>query len=260
MSADERNERWTVLQQLEGWMQTPMIILSFVWLMLVLAEFIWGASSLLETFGTVIWIIFIAEFCLRFALAPEKLAFLRGNIITIVALVVPAFRLLRAFRIVRLARAARSLRLVKIVGTANRGMGALRVSLGRRGLGYVLAVTVVVTLLGAGGMLAFESANEVEDGFVSYADSLWWTAMLLTSIGSEFWPRTPEGRLLCLMLAVYGFAVFGYITASFASFFVGRDANSSDGEIVGAGDIAALRAEIIELRRELVLSRSASST
>ena len=247
----DRDERWAVLHQLEGWLQTPMIVLSFVWLLLVLAEFAWGASSLLETFGTVIWIVFIAEFGLRFTLAPEKLAFLRSNVITIIALAVPAFRLFRAFRILRLARAARSLRLVRIVGTANRGMGALRASLGRRGLGYVLAVTVVVALLGAGGMLAFEPSGEVEGGFTSYADALWWTAMLLTSMGSEFWPRTPEGRLLCLLLAIYGFAVFGYITASFASFFVGRDAGSPDAEIVGAGDIAALREEIAGLRRDL---------
>ncbi len=251
ISEPDRDERWATLHQLEDWLQTPMIVLSFVWLLLMLAEFVWGVSSLLETFGTAIWIIFIAEFGLRLALAPEKFAFLRSNVITIIALAVPAFRLFRAFRVFRLARAARSIRLVRIVGTANRGMGALKASFGRRGLGYVFATTVVIALLGAGGMLAFEPASEVKGGFTSYADALWWTAMLLTSMGSEFWPRTPEGRLLCLLLAIYGFAVFGYITASFASFFVGRDAGSPEAEIVGAGDIAALREEIAALRRDL---------
>ncbi len=75
--------------------------------------------------------------------------------------------------------------------------------------------------------------------------------MLLTSLGSEYWPRTLEGRLLCFLLALYGFAVFGYITASFASFFVGRDAASQDAEVVGVQDIAALRAEIALLRQDL---------
>jgi len=100
-------------------------------------------------------------------------------------------------------------------------------------------------------MLAFEPASEVEGGFASYADALWWTAMLLISLGSEFWPRTAEGRLLCFLLALYGFGVFSYITASFASFFVGRDAASGDGETVGSQDIAALRAEIAALRVDL---------
>ena len=32
--------------------------------------------------------------------------------------------------------------------------------------------------------------------------------MLLTSLGSKYWPRTAEGRVLCFILALYGFAVF----------------------------------------------------
>ena len=250
MGAD-RDERWQVLHQLEDWIETPMLVLSFAWLVLVMVEFTWGSSSLVETFGTVIWLVFLAEFGLRFALAPEKLRFLRGNVITIVALVAPAFRLLRAFRLIRFARAARSLRLLRIVGTANRGMNALRRSLGRRGLGYVLGATVLVALLGAAGMLAFEPAADVESGFQGYGDALWWTAMLLTSLGSEFWPRTAEGRVLCFLLALYGFAVFGYITASFATFFIGQEAAEADGPVAGAGDLAALRDEIAGLRAEL---------
>ena len=248
---DDRSERLETLHHLEGWLETPMVLLSFVWLLLVVVELVWGTSSLLEVFGTVIWIVFIAEFLLRLGLAPDKPAFLRGNVITIVALIVPAFRMLRAFRVFRLARAARGLRLVRIVGTANRGMNALRKSLGRRGLGYVLATTIVVALLGAAGMLAFEPALEVEGGFAGYLDALWWTAMLLTTMGSEFWPQTPEGRLLCFLLSLYGFAVFGYITASFASFFVGQEAQAKDSEVAGAGDILALRDEIARLRAEL---------
>ena len=116
-----------------------------------------------------------------------------------------------------------------------------------------------VALLGAGGMLAFEPTGEVEGGFTSYADALWWTAMLLTSMGSEFWPRTPEGRLLCLLLAVYGFAVFGYITASFASFFVGRDAGSTEGEVAGAADIAALHREVAAMRADIGRGRLSQS-
>jgi voltage-gated potassium channel len=248
---DDRTERLEALHHLEDWLETPMLLLSFVWLVLVLVELVWGTSRLLEVFGTVIWIVFIAEFGVRFALAPDKLQFLRGNLITIVALIVPAFRMLRAFRLFRLARAARGLRLVKIVGTANRGMSALRKSLGRRGLGYVLATTVVVALLGAAGMLAFEPALEVEGGFAGYADALWWTAMLLTSIGSEFWPKTPEGRLLCFLISLYGFAVFGYITASFASFFVGQEAKAKEGDLADANDILELRDEIARLRADL---------
>jgi len=130
-------------------------------------------------------------------------------------------------------------------------MGALRASMRRRGVGYVLALSGLVTLLGAAGVRAFEPAAEVEGGFAGYVDALWWTALLLTSIVSEYWPRTAEGRLLCFLLSLYGLGVFGYITASFASFFVGRDAAASDSQTPGAADIAALQAEILTLRAEL---------
>ena len=119
-------------------------------------------------------------------------------------------------------------------------------------LSFAWLVLVLVELVwGAGGMLAFEPAADVEGGFRGYVDALWWTAMLLTSIGSEYWPQSAEGRLLCFLLSLYGLAVFGCITASFASFFVGRDAASADAEVVGAPDIAALRTEIAALRGSL---------
>lgn len=250
-SGDELEERAGALEQLEAWLRTPMLVLSFVWLALVLVELVRGSSSLLETVGTAIWIAFVVEFAVRLALAPAKLRFLKANWLSVLALAAPAFRLISALRFLRFARAARGLRLVRIVGTANRGMNALRASLGRRGFGYVLALTVLVALLGAGGMLAFEPAGEVGGGFASYGEALWWTAMLLTTMGSQYWPQTGEGRLLCFLLSLYGFAVFGYITATFASFFVGRDAAAGDAEVVGAADIRALRDDIVQLRREL---------
>ena len=214
-------ERISALEQLDEWLHVPMMVLSLVWLTIVVVELVWGASRLLEVFGTTIWVVFFAEFAIRLAVAPDRSAFLKANWVSVIALLAPAFRLLR---VLRFARAARGLRLVRIVGTANRSMNALRASLGRRRLGFVLVLTVMVAMLGAAGMLAFEPAAQVPGGFKGYADALWWTGMLLTSLGSEFWPKTLEGRLLCLLLSLYGFTVFGYITASFASFFVGRDA------------------------------------
>lgn len=249
--ASEEPDRLDTLEQLNAWLQTPMLVLSFLWLAFVIVELVWGQSSLFEVFGVVIWIVFIVEFVVRLALAPDKLGFLKGNWLSVLALIAPAFRLVRAFRVIRYARAVRGLRLIRLVAAANRGMNTLRASLGRRGLGYVLALTVLVALLGAAGMLAFEPAAEVKGGFSNYGEALWWTGMLLTTMGSQYWPQTGEGRALCFLLSLYGFAVFGYITASFASYFVGRDASSPDAETVGAADIASLRDEIAALRRDL---------
>jgi voltage-gated potassium channel len=130
-------------------------------------------------------------------------------------------------------------------------MGALAVSLQRRGFPYVAALTLLVTFAGAAGMYAFE--NDVPNGIHSYGESLWWTAMIMTTLGSQYWPQTLEGRILCVVLALYAFGVFGYVTATLATFFVGRDADSAEAGIVGVRSIAALQSEITALREEIRL-------
>ena len=250
------DERWAALTELEEWLERPMIALSFVWLALFVLEFTRGLSPVLEVAGTVIWVIFLLDFGLRFALAPDKSAYLKGNWLTALSLLLPAvrvlrvFRALRAFRIVQVAGATRGLRLVRVVGTLNRGMGALSRSFGRRGVGYVAALTTLVTLAGAAGMYAFERDVPGTE-LTSYWIALWWTAMTLTSMGSDYFPQTPEGRALCLVLAVFGFAVFGYLTASLATFFVGRDAEDPDAAVAGQATLDALRAEIVALRSDI---------
>jgi voltage-gated potassium channel len=244
-------ERWRTLEQLDDWLRTPMLLLSLLWLVIVVIELTSGASDLVETLGTLIWIIFIAEFAIRFALAPEKVRFLRKNWLTVIALIVPALRLFRAFAVLRAARLLRGVRLVRIVGTANRSMNALRVTLRRRQFGYVAGLTILVLFLGAAGMLSFEPAHEVDGGFTSYGHALWWTGMLIASLGTDFWPASVEGRLLSALLALYGLAVFGYITATFASFFIGRDAEEPGAAVAGAADITGLREEIAALRLAL---------
>jgi voltage-gated potassium channel len=206
----------------------------------------------LETLGTVIWAIFILDFVLRLVIAPHKFSYLKKNWLTVIALIVPALRILRIVRVVRvlrLARATRGLRLVRVVTSLNRGMKAISASFGRRGFGYILALTLIVNLAGAAGMYAFE--REMPRGFDSYGTALWWTAMLLTTMGTEYWPQTAEGRVLCFLLSVYGFAVFGYVTAALASYFVGRDANTEDAELVSAKPLQELRGEIAAVHEEL---------
>lgn len=241
-------QRWRLIAELDRWLRWPMMALAFAWLAIVVIDLTNGISPFLETVSTVIWVIFMTEFAARFLIAPAKAEFLRHNWLTLLALIVPALRLFRAFAILR---AARALRLVRIVGTANRSMRALRESLERRRVGYVTGLTLLVMSLGAAGMWSFESAREVPGGFEDYADALWWTAMLLTTIGSAYWPVTDEGRLLGLLLSIYGLGVFGYITAILASFFVGRDAEDKRGPVAGSDELKALRTEIAALRADL---------
>lgn len=255
-----KNERYELLRRLEDSLETPMLVLAFVWLALLVGELIWGESLMFEVLGTIIWVIFILDFAVAFVLAPHKIAYLKNNWLTALSLLVPALRLFRfsrVFRLFRLARMGRSLRLLRVVSSLNRGMRALGASLSRRGFGYVLALTVLVAFTGAAGMYAFE--NAAPGGLKSYGEALWWTTMVLTTMGSQYWPLTIEGRVLCVFLALYAFAVFGYVTATLATFFIGRDAEDDKAELAGARQLAALREEMIALREEIRRTTAANT-
>jgi voltage-gated potassium channel len=256
-----RDERYALLRRLEDSLETPMLALAFAWLALLVVELIWGESLLFETLGTIIWVIFILDFAMKLVLAPRKLAYLKHNWLTALSLPIPAlrlFRVIRVFRLFRLARVGRSFRLLRVVSSLNRGMRALSASLSRRGFGYIIALTILVTFTGAAGMYAFE--NVAPGGMESYGEALWWTAMVLTTMGSQYWPQTVEGRVLHMFLALYAFAVFGYVTATLATFFIGRDAENDDAELAGAKQLAALRDEVIALREDIRRATTADAS
>lgn len=246
-------ERDGVLADLESWLERPMMVLGLVWLVLLVVELSWGLGPALQLTATIIWVLFIADFALRLALAPAKLRFLRRNWLTAISLVLPglrffrALRALRALRVLRVARFARGSLLVRIVASINRAMKGLGAALSRSKFSYVIASTVVVVLAGAAGMRAFEGGDP--RGLHDYGTALWWTAMLMTTMGSEYWPKTGEGRLLCLALAIYAFAVFGYVTATIASFLIGPRSDEPAGEV--AREVADLRRELRELREAI---------
>jgi voltage-gated potassium channel len=246
------SERRELLQRLDDWLETPMLVLAFVWLTIFVYEMVYGLGRQLDMAGQLIWGLFVFEFGLGFTVAPQKLEYLKHNWLKAIALLAPALRVFRVFRVLRITRLAgtvRGLRLLRVIGALNRGMNAFGAALSRRGFGYIVGLTMMLALLGAAGMYAFERAPA--GGLDSYWSALWWTAMLLTSMGSEYWPRTAEGRALCLLLALYGFAVFGYVTATLATFFIGRDAENETAEVAGAKAIAALQMEISALREEI---------
>jgi len=237
-------ERNKLLYSVENFLEGPMIFLGFVWLGLLVIELIWGLSKPLEYTSLAIWIIFIIDFLIKFILAPGKIIYLKKNWLTAVSLIIPGLRVFRIFRFVRLLRGLRGIRLVRIVASLNRSMKSLGATMERRAFGYVLTFTLIIIFAGAAGMYALENTNP---GFDSYGMALWWTAMRVITAGSEFHPVTSEGRALAFLLAVFGYTIFGYVTAAFATFFIGRDAEEKNAPVAGAKDVEELKAEIKKL-------------
>lgn len=233
VDATLREERWALLARVTRTLEPAMVVLSALWIALLVAELVRGdLPRSLEILVWAIWVVFGVDFALRLLIAPSRLAFLRQNWLNALSLILPAFRIFRlvaAFRFLRAARVARSVGLLRVVTSLNRGLAALGRTAQRRGVGYVVAATALVIVVGAAAMSYFESGATGEVGptpaataFDDYGEALWWTANTMTT-GPVEAPRTPEGRLFGWLLSVYGLAVFGYLTAILASHFIEED-------------------------------------
>jgi len=166
---------------------------------------------------------------------PRKTTYLRRNWLTTLALLVPAVRLLGVLRPVRGLAVLRGVRLVRVVGGASRSMRALGGTMRRRGFGYATALSVDVALAGAAGMYAFE-VRVPGGGINDFSSALWWTAMILTTMGSDYFPKTAEGA--CCACCWRSTASPCY-------------AGGGKGEVAGAGQVARLERDIAALPQRL---------
>lgn len=256
-------ERWKLLRTIDRMLDGPLIVLSFVWLGILVLELVGGSDTRLDVLFYAIWAIFILEVAIEVVIAPDRAAYLRTNWLKVLALLVPALRALRVFTALRFLRAAgaiRSASLVRLLTSLNRGMSALSRTLDRTRFVYVVALTALIVFVGAAGMLFFEQAAAGSAGvraMTTYGDALWWTAMVMTTIGTDYFPVTAEGRLLAWGLSVFAIGVFSYVTATMASYFLGlgneRTGEGRDTEL--AGELAELRSEMATLTLRLTENR-----
>lgn len=238
-----QEERWGLLQEISTFLDKPLILLSFIWLILIILEFTEGLNPSLQWVAHTIWGIFILDFVIELIIAPSRLDYLKTNWLTALSIVLPALRTLQILqfsRFLKLAQFGRPLSLLRLITSIRRGMSALNITLGKRKFGYVASLTVLIIFTGAAGMANLESPQALREagylstnGLQSYGDALWWTAMIMTTLGSEYWPKTVTGRLLAWLLSLYAVTVFGYITATLASHFIQTDDTPDSSNLTG---------------------------
>ena len=232
-------------------LELPMLVLSFLWLFILITELVYGLNPLLYLAGNSIWSLFIFYFSLRLVLAPNRLSLLKKNWLFVLAILVSILRFfpfVQTFPVVRIATATFGMQVIWIFASADQGLRSLRRTFGRRGAGYVLALTIVVIFAGAAGIYNFERTSTDPQSIQSFPMALWWTAMQMTNIGSSYSLRTAEGRVICFAVSLYAIAMFSYLTALFATVFIGHEASDPKSEIASQSAIIELKEEIAQLR------------
>ena len=222
----ENAKRIARVRRLSRRLDLPMAILSLVFLVLVVVQIALGPGDphapRIETAIGFIWGLFLLEFLVKLALYPDRREFLKRRWFDALVLAIPVLRVFRAIPALMSLKAVRALPLSRGLGS---GMWLFRsgVALRRGGrgfghfwersrLGLVLALTGVVVVSGAAGMVLLERSSP-QSPIRSFGDALWWSAAIVTTVASDLNPVTPMGRLLAVLMMVYGMAVFGYLVS-----------------------------------------------
>ena len=143
--------------------------------------------------------------------------------------------LLASFRLARLARLApvlRTLRLFRLAALLTRSGKAAKSIFAGNGLGFVLALCLILAL-GFGALFSL-----VETSSESLGDGLWWALVTITTVGyGDLAPTTAIGRVAGAVLMVLGIGFVAMLTAAVAARFIA----SAEGEAPEDDTIARLQ-------------------
>lgn len=169
-----------------------------------------------------IWLIFLAEYVAVTYLTDRKLAYTRRAwldvfiIVTSLPLLPGLLESTRLLRLARLGRVLRLLRMARLAAVITRGGAATRAIFRKRGLGYIIVLTILLAM-GVGGAFAIFEDSPVQD-------AIWWAIVTMTTVGyGDMFPVTTAGRIAASVLMLVGIGLLAVITASVAAYFVEDD-------------------------------------
>lgn len=211
----------------ERLVEVPMMVLSLAFVPIVLAPMVADlgdeAIQLLEFASWLIWGAFVIEYTVLLYLAPNRWLMVRTHKLDLFIILLPFLRPLRA---------ARGLRLLRAAGGVSRAFVGLRRVSARRGFrGFLLAAGAIIMI---GGLIGYAFERQSTDSNITtVSDALWWAIVTATTVGyGDFFPVTPEGRVIALLLMFVGIGLFSAITANVAAYFVESDERNENDEIM----------------------------
>jgi voltage-gated potassium channel len=184
------------------------------------------------------WGMFAVDYIGRFALAEKKRTFVWNNLLDLASIALPVLRPLRL------------LRLVALIRVLNRKATA---TLQGRVAVYVGSTIVLIVFVAALAVLDAERGKP-HANINSFGDALWWSVTTVMTVGyGDRYPVTLAGRFVAVGLMLGGIALLGVVTASIASWLIGRvrDAEAS-AEARLNRHLEAIQTEIAELRDLIV--------
>ena len=176
-------------------------------------------SDALQTLDTLVCLLLLTDFGMRFYKAESKLAFLKWGWIDLIASI-PNFPFLRVGRLIRILRVIRLLRAIRATQKITSLLLKNKV---HTGVASVVVSAFLLVMFCSIGILICEQ-QDPNANIKTAGDAFWWSVATITTVGyGDVYPVTPEGRVLAMVLMVSGIGLFGILSGLAASFFVGQN-------------------------------------
>jgi voltage-gated potassium channel len=172
-------------------------------------ERVLGAVDVLEW---VLTLVFVVEFSTRLIAARRWQSYLRAHWPDALALM-PA---IRGIRLLRLLRVLRFARLFSGMYRATSSHGRLS---GHRDFVGLMTSWVGVGLICTIALYSAE-LDAAQASIRSPFDAVWWGVGALTTVGSDLFPVTVEGKLAAIALMIVGAFLFAAVTATMTSLLI----------------------------------------
>src|SRR5579875_1224906 len=228
--------------KIEAYFDFPLALTSIAMVLLAIIQLSGEATPAwqprLTVIQAILWSFFVLHYIVMFGLAPNKRAFVKKHWLDTLVVVLPFIGWLR---ILAVLRAAPALPFVRVLIFGSSSLSAPLAILHRRRIGQLLLISVLVVLVAAALEYLVEKGAPGNQ-MTNFGDALWWSAALITTVGSNISPVTPLGRVISFVLMLYGIGVFSYLTASIASVFVGLDQGQQQEKT---------QREVVQTRREV---------
>lgn len=206
-----------------GLFQIVVLILSIIVLIALAVDTIFvlpkEISNILQVLDTLVCVVLLTDFGIRFYKAESKLAFLKWGWIDLIASI-PYIPILRAARLVRILRIIRLLRAIR---TTHKITSLFLKDKVRTGFASALLSSFLLVTFCAIGVLIFEQPDP-QANIKTAGDAIWWSVTTITTVGyGDKYPVTNGGRIVAMILMISGIGLFGIFSGLAASFFVGAN-------------------------------------
>jgi len=174
-------------------------------------------SEILQVLDTLVCVLLLTDFCIRFRRAKSKLQFMKWGWIDLLASI-PNIPILRVGRFVRILRV---IQLIRAIRASQKLSQLLFKNKMQTGVASVGMTSFLLVMFCSVAILLCERQDPGAN-IKTAGDALWWSVTTITTVGyGDKYPVTTQGRLVAAVLMFSGIGMFGVLSGLAATYFLG---------------------------------------